>query len=221
MSTSDERQKVKREAILTAAAELIVDNGYEATSLDAVVERAACSKSAIYELFGNKEGLLNALTEDVALELRLALQSFHHENLSVEETLSRYGHLALERILSERHTAIVRATIAAAWRYPAIGKNYYTIGALAARSALADYFSQHSGTDLVDIEDVDNAAREFQSLLFYERVLAQIVGAQTPPDNDEIDTLVNSAVSSFLAIYANDRDHERRAATATHAPVEN
>lgn len=202
MSGIDERSRIKRESILNAAGGLIIERGYDATSLDAVVERAGCSKSAIYELFGNKEGLLHALTEDLALELTRALHAFHKENLGVRETLTRYGRLALELILSAHHTAIVRATIAAAWKHPDIGRHYYAVGALNARTALANYFAEHGGRELVNMSDPVTAAREFQSLLFFERLLAQIAGAEAPPNAAEVEALVNSAVTSFLAIYS-------------------
>ena len=65
--------QVRRRQILAAASSLIQEKGYGATSLDAVVERAGCSKSAIYEFFGGKEGLISALSDDIVEELSLAL----------------------------------------------------------------------------------------------------------------------------------------------------
>ena len=47
--------------ILQAAAEVMADRGYAGTSLDAVAERAGVAKGSIYNNFGSKEGLFEAL----------------------------------------------------------------------------------------------------------------------------------------------------------------
>ena len=65
----ENRREAKRAVILAAAGSLIIERGYEGTNLDAICERAGCSKTSIYHYFGNKEGLLSALTEDVSLDL--------------------------------------------------------------------------------------------------------------------------------------------------------
>lgn len=202
MRAVTQRNTTKRTALLAAAAELIQERGYDGASLDAIVERAACSKSAVYELFGNKEGILSALTEDIALELSRALHAFHLAHLDVRETLTRYGHLALELILSERHIAIVRATIAAAWKHPGIGVRYFEVGAMTARSALARYFDERTRAGELSVPDSERAAREFQALLFFERIMAQITGARTAPAGAELAELVDCAVASFLKLYA-------------------
>src|SRR5438132_12954079 len=102
MNDPGRRRDAKRTAILTAATDLIIERGYDGTSLDAIVERAVCSKSAIYELFGSKEGLLATLTEDIALELSHALHAFHVQHLDVRKALTRYARLAFELILTDR-----------------------------------------------------------------------------------------------------------------------
>jgi AcrR family transcriptional regulator len=109
MNSASERSQAKRAAILAAAAELITEHGYDGTSLDAVVERAACSKSAVYELFGNKEGVLSALTEDIALELTRALEAFDREGAACTSR-----RIAIADITDvDPHTRDVRAALGA------------------------------------------------------------------------------------------------------------
>ncbi len=106
----------RREKILKAAAELIVKQGYRGTSLDAVVERAGCSKSAIYEYFGSKEGMLSALTEDVVHALSLTLFKYGHTGLDLEAALADYARKAIELVLDERHVAVIRVIVSEVWR---------------------------------------------------------------------------------------------------------
>ena len=193
--------EAKRAEILAAAADLIIERGYDGTNLDAICERAACSKTSIYHYFGNKEGLLTALTEDIALDLSQALHAFYLQHLSVDDALRRYARLALRQILDERHIAIVRATISAVWKYPQLGPAYYEVGALTAQSALAQYFETQTREGVLDIADATAAAKEFQGLLLWDRMLAQIVGARSRPEDAEIEAAADAAVATFLGRY--------------------
>ncbi|WP_329064145.1 TetR/AcrR family transcriptional regulator [Amycolatopsis sp. NBC_01480] len=69
----DERTRQSRELILTAAAELIAERGYQQTSLADVAKRSGVSRGSIPWHFGDKHGLLVAvverLQEDWAAEL--------------------------------------------------------------------------------------------------------------------------------------------------------
>ena len=50
-----------REALLTAAEQLIAHGGLDAVSTRAVAEQAGATTRAVYSLFGSKQGLLHAL----------------------------------------------------------------------------------------------------------------------------------------------------------------
>lgn len=52
-----------RTAILDAARRLFEDEGFDATTIDAVACAAKCSSSAVYTAFGSKAGLLTAIVE--------------------------------------------------------------------------------------------------------------------------------------------------------------
>jgi TetR/AcrR family transcriptional repressor of nem operon len=56
-----------RERILDAAQALILDHGYGATTVDAVVNRAGITKGAFFHHFGSKSDLARALVERYAL----------------------------------------------------------------------------------------------------------------------------------------------------------
>jgi AcrR family transcriptional regulator len=198
------KSRQKREQIKLAAMDLILELGYEAASLDLICKKAGCSKSAIYEHFSNKEGLLAALTEDAALELSEALHAFHLQGLSVEDTLRHYAELVLTRILEERHVAIVRSTIAALHKYPELGPAYYRVGGRTGKAGLTHYFAIQAAEGHLIIPDPEWAADEFQGILFWERLLAQIVGARSAPDEREIKEHSKRAVDSFLQRYKRD-----------------
>lgn len=53
----------RRHALLLSANELFLDRGYDAVSLDDIVNHAGGSKASIYKFFGNKEGLFRAICD--------------------------------------------------------------------------------------------------------------------------------------------------------------
>jgi len=60
----------RRAAIVAAAAELFLERGYRATSLDDIGARAGISGPAIYRYFGSKHELLMVLLEEAAITWR-------------------------------------------------------------------------------------------------------------------------------------------------------
>jgi AcrR family transcriptional regulator len=72
VATQGERKAETRERLLAAAAELFAERGIEASSVDAIAERAERTSGAVYDHFGGKSGLLFALLEgwtDAAAEV--------------------------------------------------------------------------------------------------------------------------------------------------------
>jgi AcrR family transcriptional regulator len=63
MATQGERRAETRQRLLDAAAELFASRGVEASSVDAIAERADRTSGAVYDHFGGKEGILFALLE--------------------------------------------------------------------------------------------------------------------------------------------------------------
>src|SRR3954464_6335887 len=59
----DRRSARKREAILIAAVDLFLTNGYERTSVDAVALAAGVGKQTVYSHFAGKETLFLAAVE--------------------------------------------------------------------------------------------------------------------------------------------------------------
>lgn len=53
----------RRIALLLSANELFLSRGYDAVSLDDIVQHAGGSKASIYKYFGNKEGLFSAICD--------------------------------------------------------------------------------------------------------------------------------------------------------------
>lgn len=85
----------KRQAILTAARELFLADGYDGTSVDAVAARASASKRTVYDYFGDKRRLLLAVVEDLGDQIMDGIRSIVETTLAesedVREALLRFA----------------------------------------------------------------------------------------------------------------------------------
>jgi TetR/AcrR family transcriptional regulator, mexJK operon transcriptional repressor len=75
------RSEKKRLAILDAAQELFVGEGFERTSVDAIAARADVSKRTVYDHFGDKEGIHAAVVERVVSKLLVTVRTALEEEL--------------------------------------------------------------------------------------------------------------------------------------------
>lgn len=191
----------RRDNILKAASELIVKNGYRGTSLDAVVERAGCSKSAIYQYFGSKEGLLAALTEDIVHELSLTLFRYSHSELTVKEALTGYARKAMELVLAERHVAVIRVIVSEVWRFPKLGYSYYQLGPKAVQRQFADFLEISARAGKLRIEDPAEASRMFWAMLLWDALHGRLVGAVEPLGREQIAVMAERAVENFMLLF--------------------
>jgi AcrR family transcriptional regulator len=71
---SQARAKATVEAILTAAAQVLIDQGYEGATTARIAERAGVSIGSLYQYFPNKEALVAALIEHHAEEIVAVLE---------------------------------------------------------------------------------------------------------------------------------------------------
>lgn len=60
-----DRGRATRQRLITVATELFAERGYEATSMDAILERAGGSRGSLYHHFAGKDRLFEAVVEAV------------------------------------------------------------------------------------------------------------------------------------------------------------
>ncbi|MHC8420681.1 TetR/AcrR family transcriptional regulator [Streptomyces sp. NB004] len=72
----------KRAAILAAARELFLANGFDRSSVDAVAARAEVSKRTVYDYFGDKRTLLQAVVDTVGESLVTTIRRILDDTLT-------------------------------------------------------------------------------------------------------------------------------------------
>ncbi|TMD96416.1 MAG: TetR/AcrR family transcriptional regulator [Chloroflexi bacterium] len=121
------RAQVKRERIHRAAQALFMQQGFEATSMDAIAVAAAVSKPTLYRYYQNKEALFIAVLEQLALghlseSALLALRDTPMDSLAtLEHALIVWAQATIENIMQPVYVGLVRLLIAELPRFPRLG----------------------------------------------------------------------------------------------------
>ena len=124
-------KKERRLKILSVAAELFFENGYERTSMDEINKRAGGSKGTLYRYFPSKEELFaEAIAFIVSEKIEGVINAIHKLKRSKEDvwdSLISFGINYLNLHLSPDMLKITRIIIAEAERMN-IGKTLYQCG---------------------------------------------------------------------------------------------
>jgi AcrR family transcriptional regulator len=191
----------RRKDILRAAEELIIRKGYKETSLDAIVEKACCSKTMIYAYFRDKKGLLDALSEEFMGELSAAFSASIREHPAIDDVLFALARRSLELILSARHIAVLQVIVSEFRDDPGVGQAYFDLGPRSAQRELSEYLRDPVSRGVLRIADRDYAARQFFALVLWDHLHARMVGARAELTAKQMDTEARLAVASFLQLY--------------------
>lgn len=150
-----DRGVARRQAFLQAAREVILEQGYEAASVNDVVRRAGGSLATLYAQFGNKEGLFQAVVQDQHDRFVRALTPDSVDHLPLEQGLQAIGERYVHGLLARDNLSFYRIMIGEARKFPEQMRRYIsTGGADKVRGGLAQYLRSRD----VLVSEADDAA---------------------------------------------------------------
>jgi AcrR family transcriptional regulator len=192
------RPNGRREALLRAAAEVFFEQGYAATSIDAIIERAGGSKRNIYNEFGNKQGLFSAIVKQNADRALSTLVIEQMEDRDLQATLTAFGRHLMDVYMSPTLIGIYRIAVTEANRFPDLVKSFYEQGPGRATSRLAEVLEAANKRGEIRTDDCLRAAGHFVGMIRDNLHLQVVLGLRTAPSDEEAQAAVSSAVAVFL-----------------------
>ena len=188
----------RREALLQAAAEVFFEQGYVATSIDAIIDRAGGSKRNIYSEFGSKEGLFAAIVTSSADTALSTLSMDEIEGRSLRETLTAFGQHLMNIYMSPTVIGVYRIAVTEAIRFPDLVRSFYEQGPGRAASQLAEVLELAKKRGEIRTDDCQCAAGHFVGMIRDNLHLQVVLGLRPPPSETEMRKAVASAVEIFL-----------------------
>jgi len=107
--------------ILDAAAQVFLERGFAAASIEQIADVARAGKPTIYARFPSKQALFEAAFLRRLAERNARLETLPLEGATVEDRLARIGAALIEESLSEDFIGLMRLAISEARRMPDMG----------------------------------------------------------------------------------------------------
>ncbi|MBA8902363.1 TetR/AcrR family transcriptional regulator [Phyllobacterium sp. P30BS-XVII] len=199
------RSERKHRAILDAATEVFLQNGYLGTNMDDIAARSAVSKQTVYKHFESKEALF---VEIVTSMVSVAGDRVHsqipefQDSEDLAEYLSNYAYQQLTVVLTPRLMQLRRLVIGEVSRFPELAKVLYERGPKRAMTALAASFAVFAERGLLEIEDPAIAASHFNWLVMAEPVnQVMLLGDVAIPKVEALRRHAEQGVRVFMAAY--------------------
>jgi AcrR family transcriptional regulator len=120
-----ERAADRRQAIMEAALDEFIEQGYAATRLDDVARRAGVAKGTIYLYFKDKQTLFEELVRTAIVPLVARLATLPPVAGSIRSALENFVATFVGEVVTTRRGAIVRLVMAEGPRFPDIADFYY------------------------------------------------------------------------------------------------
>jgi len=186
----------KVETVKHAARAMFLDQGFSATSMDAIAKAAGVSKATLYAYFPSKEALFASLimTECEGLERALPLPDL---SAGLYPALREFARQYLRVFIERKDVAFVRIIANESSRFPDLGRLFYESGPLATIKRLARFLDEAKAKGLLEFDDAITAATQFLSLVRGERPLLTVLGI-ADPDPGALDREIESGVELFL-----------------------
>ena len=188
------------QTIVDAAYELFVELGFQATTLDKVVQRAKISKLSIYRHFENKEALFSAA---IAARCRQFVPHFGGLAGSAEDQLMAAGSSLLRTLLNADVRNVEAMVMADKTNQKSLAKLHYEAGPLHVIAQVEALLRHLHAKALLNVPDAPRSARLFAALFKGSDLLliARFDEARAE-DDDEIESYCRSAVAMFIAAHS-------------------
>lgn len=163
-----DRLDKRRLAFKEAAHALFLEQGYDRTTLADVVDRAGGSLATLYKLFGNKEGLLDAVVSDARDLGEEPINRIAALDISPAEKLHSIG-CELSRIyLSPDNLTITRMVIARSICDPEFARAFFDLSQMRTKNAMHALFRDWHQSGISMLGDPDTLAELFLGLLVHD-----------------------------------------------------
>ncbi len=192
----------KRQAVLDAAQELFLTQGFTATSMDSIAQAAGVSKLTVYSHFGDKEGLFRAAIEthcDANLP-HVAFEFATNRDLRGQLLGIARGFRAL--IFGDKALALHRVLIAEAQPDSELARAFYAAGPCRTIEEFASFLRAATAAGRLQVDDATAAAGQFFAMLKGESHFCRLIGLPSSLDAGAIDGLVADVVDMFMRAYA-------------------
>jgi len=190
----------KRRQIMDGARQVFLSAGFDGASMNDIAKAAGVSKGTLYAYFDSKEELFEAIIRGEYAQSAERLCTFRREG-DAREMLRDFGVRLISRMAEPGTRALARVVIAAAEKFPNVGRAFYEAGPLYGATRLAAELESLEKSGALKVPDSERAAWQFVDLCqsyVYKRLLFGVVDSIS---REDIEASVDAGVDVFMKAY--------------------
>jgi AcrR family transcriptional regulator len=200
------RSAGKRRAILDAAREVFLRNGFPAASMDEVAALAGVSKVTVYNHFSDKQGLFTAIVTGAIHEAENSSRPLVDDlgdSVDIEQDLRTFARRHITLVTQPHLIRMRRMIIAEAIRFPDLAKAWHRTGPERGHATLAGQIERLVRRSVLRAADPLLAAQHLNYLILSVPLNeAMFTGRDKPYGPRQLQRFADEAVRVFLAAYA-------------------
>lgn len=196
--------QAKRAAMLKAATKLFLENGYSATSMDAVADEAGVTKQTVYTHFHDKEVLFTTMLTELCSSYVPIKYIPKGPKKSFEAKLYDIGLGYINLVSGKQGLSATRLIMAEAPKRPKLAEMFYNSSTERMTLWLTDFLEQQNKAGITHIPNCKSAASYFFSLLKGRYHLRMSLCIKPPPTEAEKIAHLKENVKIFMHLYCGD-----------------
>ena len=199
------RGSLRRQALIDAARQLFIQQGYRGTTLEAIIGRAGGSRETIYREFGGKRGLFGAIIAEVGEQLAATIVAPGSIDLPPREGLTRFAEHLVAIWRSEEGRAMNRVVVSEGLDAPDLVDAWYAGGNKLSIAALSSYLEVQYRSGRLSPIIAPLVARQFVTLLMGEMTFPLIARED---ETVALEIRIERCVDLILRAHGIDRVHK-------------
>ncbi len=191
----------RQQAVLTAALELLAENG-DGLTMTAVARRASCSKETLYKWFGDRDGLLTATVQWQAAKVRMPqVDRRRLDAKSLRESIEQFARDLLATISGHVSVTLNRLAIThAGAEKTGLGSIVLENGPLAIRRRLKPLLEAGRDAGLLRFSNSEDAFRSFFGLVVRDTQIRLLLGDDSLKAT-QIEADARAATEQFFTLF--------------------
>lgn len=184
--------------IMRHAAQLFLDRGYEQVTIDDIVEAVGGSKRTLYDRFGGKAGLFEAVVKDYCSAEHRNLLTGVDPKSTIDQQLAKIGTNFLTMIFDKQTLELHRLMVSMGRSFPSAGQVFFKAGPESAYRIVGKWIKQFQSEGKLVSGHPERLAALYLDMLTGNLQLALLTSSLTIPTPKAISETVNAAVPIFL-----------------------
>lgn len=188
----------KHRAIVAAARQVFLEQGFSSTTMDMIANSAGVSKRTVYKHFDDKQALFAAVIQMLCAKVvPPSLVELNVGTSTPATVLTRLAVQILSNLYARKQIALFRVVVTETQSFPELGALMYA-QVQHTEDLIRDYLLTQQQLGALKLADPDMAAKQFLGLIKTDLQLQLLFGRRKRVSKSEIQKIATTSVDLFL-----------------------